>query len=223
MSQCPLCPAIPSPGLAQAGLRECLLRERTHCDVTFSLCLVSDKIVESAMPFTSWASHLPPPHPGPGKTEDEGLSRQGPSPSSSSWHRSKQWVNKWGSTSGPSLAKLAAGLLCSAPLPPLSRCGKVNRPQGIARLSLSGNLKIISRIQPSLPSPLFPVWYHLHPLPPEPHRRLLPGLLLPPRSPHSQRELMNPNQVRARWAQSFPGYTSLLVKAKFSRWCQSPW
>lgn len=142
MSQCPLCPAIPSPGLAQAGLRECLLRERTHCDVTFSLCLVSDKIVESAMPFTSWASHLPPPHPGPGKTEDEGLSRQGPSPSSSSWHRSKQWVNKWGSTSGPSLAKLAAGLLCSAPLPPLSRCGKVNRPQGIARLSLSGILRL---------------------------------------------------------------------------------
>lgn len=33
-------------------------------------------------------------------------------------------------------------VLCSAPLPPLSRCGKVNCPQGIARLSLSGILRL---------------------------------------------------------------------------------
>lgn len=127
-------------------------------------------------------------------------------------------VNVWPK---PGEAGSRSPVFCSSPT--FVQMWKGQPSSGNCQVVLIWDLKIISRIQPSLPSPLFPVWYHLHPLPPEPHRRLLPGLLLPPRSPHSQRELMNPNQVRARWAQSFPGYASLLVKAKFSRWCRSPW
>lgn len=37
MSRSQPCPALPSPGC----LREYLLSERTHCDVTFSMCLAS--------------------------------------------------------------------------------------------------------------------------------------------------------------------------------------
>lgn len=82
------------------------------------------------------------------------------------------------------------GLLGSAPLPPLYRCAKVRCPLGF----FFQDLKIISRIQPSLPS-LLPLGFNLHPF--------LPGfsasvsLLSSPCShpcPHirSQRELVNP-------------------------------
>lgn len=66
MSQSPatLYSASPIPELAQAGLRECLLSEKIHCDLDFLYVFgLSDKIVDSAMPFSSWAGH-----PSPTKT-----------------------------------------------------------------------------------------------------------------------------------------------------------
>ena len=59
MSRSPPCACNTQPRVTPAGLRECLWSERAHCDLGF-LCLVSDKIVDSAMPFAFWAGHPSP-------------------------------------------------------------------------------------------------------------------------------------------------------------------
>ena len=59
MSRSPLYACTTQPRVTPAGLRECLWSEKVHCDLGF-LCLVSDKIVDSAMPFASWAGHPSP-------------------------------------------------------------------------------------------------------------------------------------------------------------------
>lgn len=172
------------------------------------------------MPFTSWACH-PPPTP-------RSLGRQGPTPSSLSWPKSRQRVNKVRLRSGPSLAKLVGwhSIFYSSPTFVLIWKGQPSSEN--CQAVLIYDLKIISRMQLSLPFPLFPLWYNLHPLSHGYHSCLLLGLLLWSPSPQSALHM----QTEGAWEprirsgpcrlRALPSCPSLLVKAKSPHCCLSP-
>lgn len=169
------------------------------------------------MPFTSWSGRSDP--------RKLGLGRQGLSPSSLSKHGSRQKANTWGGQGlAPAWLSWQPDLLCPAPLPLLSRCGKVNQPQEIARLSLSRILSHPECNHLSLSS--VPTLVQPPSSPHGEHSGLLPGLPLsspsPQFAPHTQGACEPQDQVRAFGAQSLPRCTSLLVKARAPHYRLSP-
>lgn len=144
---------------------------------------LSDKIVQLTMPFTSWSGRS-----DPGKTE----ARAGQAGTVSLIFKQAQKQAEGQHVGGQGLAPAwlswQPDLLCPAPLPLLSRCGKVNQPQEIARLSLSRILSHPECNHLSLSSA--PTLVQPPSSPHGEHSSLLPGLSLsspsPQFAPHTQ-------------------------------------